>query len=64
MSECKKCYWNGYVECCLGWKPNVDCSKDYEPIDDYFYEWLTKMCGIPKEMLVKKGKFYEWKKRE
>lgn len=63
QNKCLKCYWKGYENCCVAYKPDFDCSKYFEPIDHYCYKWLTEYCGIPKELLIKKGRFYEWKEK-
>ena len=64
--KCLRCYWfkgvpDEYDYCFLSWHPDFDCTDDFEPIDDEYYDWLVNHCEVPKDCLVKRGQLYEWK---
>ena len=68
--KCKRCYYFTPIGCwghCTWGKLRYpeearDC-KDFLPIDEELYEELIKQ-DIPRNWLVRKGKFYVWNMKE
>jgi len=60
--KCLKCYWWGgdYDHCCISWKMDFDCEKDFQLIDEYFYTFLTETWPTLKDCLIQDDEYWKW----